>query len=387
MKVPFLDLKIQYQSVSEEIDTALRQVVNATAFSGGPFVERFEEQFASFCQCSHAVGVGSGTEALWLALLALGIGRGDEVITVPNTFIATVEAISLCGATPVFVDVDEQSFTMNPDLLEEAVTPRTKAVIPVHLYGQAADMAPIMAVARKHGLYVIEDACQAHGAEYQGRRAGSMGDAGCFSFYPGKNLGAFGEAGGVVTNNPELSAKIRMLRDHGQSRKYHHEVIGVNSRMDGLQGAVLGVKLRHLPDWNAMRRQRAEKYREQLSGVDGVVLPSEMGYAKHVYHIFAVRVRNRDAFVTALTEKGVGCGIHYPVPVHLQEAYNFMGVKKGRFPVAEKCADEVVSLPMFAELTEEQIEYVAYEVKSFFKHYRPLVMDQVIPAYSFRAGE
>ena len=375
MKVPFLDLKSQYQSISEEIDTALRQVMHATAFSGGPFVERFEAQFATFCQCSHAIGVGSGTEALWLALLALGIGRGDEVITVPNTFIATVEAVSLCGATPVFVDVDEQSYTMNPDLLEEAITPRTKAVIPVHLYGQAADMAPIMEIARKHGLYVIEDACQAHGAEYQGRRAGSIGDAGCFSFYPGKNLGAYGEAGGVVTNNPELAAKVRMLRDHGQSRKYHHQVIGVNSRMDGLQGAVLGVKLRHLPKWNEERRRRAELYREQLSGVDGVFLPREMDYAQHIYHIFAVRVRNRDALMAALTEKGVGCGIHYPVPVHLQEAYSFMGMKKGQFPVAEKCADEVMSLPMFAELTEEQIEYVAYEIKSFFRHYRPVAAD------------
>jgi len=383
MKVPFLDLKSQYQSISEEIDTALRQVMHATAFSGGPFVERFEAQFASFCQCSHAIGVGSGTEALWLALLALGIGRGDEVITVPNTFIATVEAISLCGATPVFVDVDEQSYTMNPALLEEAITPRTKGVIPVHLYGQTADLAPIMAIARKHGLFVIEDACQAHGAEYHGRRAGSIGDAGCFSFYPGKNLGAYGEAGGVVTNNPELAAKVRMLRDHGQSRKYHHQVIGVNSRMDGLQGAVLGVKLRHLPRWNEERRRRAEMYREQLSGVDGVILPREMEYAQHIYHIFAVRVRNRDALMAALTEKGVGCGIHYPVPVHLQEAYNFMGMKMGQFPVAEKCADEVVSLPMFAELTEEQIEYVAYEVKSFFRHYRPAATDMTTQVQPF----
>jgi dTDP-4-amino-4,6-dideoxygalactose transaminase len=383
MKVPFLDLKTQYQSISEEIGIALRQVMNATAFSGGPFVDRFEAQFASFCQCSHAIGVGSGTDALWLALLALGVGPGDEVITVPNTFIATAEAISLCGATPVFVDVDEQSYTMNPGLLEEAITSRTKAVIPVHLYGQAADMAPIMAIARKHGLYVIEDACQAHGAEYQGRRAGSIGDAGCFSFYPGKNLGAYGEAGGVVTNDPELAAKVRMLRDHGQSHKYHHQVIGVNSRMDGLQGAVLGVKLRYLPNWNEERRRRAELYREQLSGVDGIILPREMDYARHIYHIFAVRVRNRDALMAALTEKGVGCGIHYPVPVHLQEAYNFMGMKKGQFPVAEKCADEVVSLPMFAELTEEQIEYVAYEIKSFFRHYRPVAADMTTQAQPF----
>jgi len=387
MKVPFLDLKSQYQSISEEIDTALRHVISATAFSGGPFVERFEEQFASFCQSKYAIGVGSGTEALWLALLALGIGRGDEVITVPNTFIATVEAISLCGATPVFVDVDEQSYTMNPDLLEEAITERTKAVLPVHLYGQTADLAPIMEIARKHGLYVIEDACQAHGARYRGRRAGSIGDAGCFSFYPGKNLGAYGEAGGVVTDNPELTSKIRMLRDHGQSRKYCHEVIGVNSRMDGLQGVVLGVKLRHLPSWNAERRRIAEIYREQLSGVDGVILPTEMDYAQHIYHIYAVRVRNRDAFMASLTENGIGCGIHYPVPVHLQQAYNFMGMKKGKFPVAEKCADEVVSLPMFPELTKEQIEYVVYWVKSFFLHNRQLAAETTTPVQLFAAGK
>ena len=382
MKVPFLDLKSQYQTISEEIDHALRQVLHATAFSGGPFVERFEAQFASFCQCSHAVGVGSGTDALWLALLALGVGRGDEVITVPNTFIATAEAISLCGATPVFVDVDEQSYTMRPDLLEEAITSRTKAVIPVHLYGQTADLAPIMAIARNHGLYVIEDACQAHGAEYHGKRAGSIGDAGCFSFYPGKNLGAYGEAGGVVTNNPELAAKIRMLRDHGQSRKYHHDVIGVNSRMDGIQGAVLGVKLRCLQNWNAERRRRVAMYREHLSGIGDIVLPREMDYAQHIYHIFAVRVRNRDALMATLNEKGIGCGIHYPVPVHLQEAYSFLGMRKGQFPVAEKCAEEMVSLPMFAELTEEQIEYVAYEIKSFFRHNRYVMADMATQAQS-----
>ena len=236
MNVPFLDLKMQYQSISEEIELALREVLNATAFSGGPFVERFEEQFATFCQCKHAIGVGSGTEALWLSLLALGVGQGDEVITVPNTFIATVEAISLCGATPVFVDVDERCHTMNPALIEAAITPRTKAIIPVHLYGQMCDMDPIMEVARSHGLLVVEDACQAHGAEYKGRRAGSIGNAGCFSFYPGKNLGAYGEAGGVTTNDHQLATKIKMLRDHGQSKKYSHAMIGVNSRMDGLQG-------------------------------------------------------------------------------------------------------------------------------------------------------
>ncbi len=319
----------------------------------------------AFSQCRHAIGVGSGTEAIWLALLALGIGRGDEVITVPNTFIATVEAISLCGATPVFVDADEKNYTMDPALLEAAITPRTKAIIPVHLYGQMADMDPIMEIAARHNLYVVEDACQAHGAEYHGRRAGSMGHAGCFSFYPGKNLGAYGEAGGVVTNDDELAAKIKMLRDHGQSKKYSHAMIGVNSRMDGLQGAVLGVKLKYLDSWNEGRVRNAELYRQQLSGIDGITLPEKMDYAHHIYHIFAVRVPKREAFMEALKEKGIACGIHYPIPVHLQDAYKFMGKKKGDFPVAEKCAEETVSLPMFPELKEEQITHTAEVIKAF----------------------
>jgi dTDP-4-amino-4,6-dideoxygalactose transaminase len=368
MKVPFLDLKAQYHTISEEIDTSLRHVLSSSAFSGGPFVERFEEQFALFCQCRHAIGVGSGTEALWLALLALGVGQGDEVITVPNSFIATAEAISLCGATPVFVDVDEQSCTMNPALLDDAITPRTKAIIPVHLYGQTADMDPIMAIAKQHGLYVIEDACQAHGAEYKGKRAGSMGDAGCFSFYPGKNLGAYGEAGGIVTNNQELATRVKMVRDHGQSRKYYHDMIGVNGRMDGFQGAVLGVKLKYLTSWNEARMRNAEFYRAMLDGVDGIVVPRKMDYAGHVYHIFAVRVCNRDAFIAALTEKGIGCGVHYPVPIHLQAAYGFLGKGQGSFPIAERLSNELVSLPMFAELTEEQIECVTYAVKSYLRH-------------------
>ncbi|RQW77912.1 MAG: DegT/DnrJ/EryC1/StrS family aminotransferase [Geobacter sp.] len=368
MNVPFLDLKMQYQSISEEIDIVLRQVLNATAFSGGPFVERFEEQFATFSQCKHAIGVGSGTEALWLSLLALGVGTGDEVITVPNTFIATVEAISLCGATPVFVDVDDKCYTMDPALLEAAITPRTKAIIPVHLYGQVCNMDPIMKIARKHGLLVVEDACQAHGAEYKGRRAGSIGNAGCFSFYPGKNLGAYGEAGGVTTNDHHLAAKIKMLRDHGQSKKYAHDMIGVNSRMDGLQGAVLGVKLKYLASWNYARIRNADLYRERLGGVEGVVLPEKMPYAHHIYHIFAIGVQDRDLLMKALAEKEIGCGVHYPVPVHLQDAYSFMGHKKGSFPVAEKCAEETLSLPMFAELTEEQIEHTADVIKKHFRH-------------------
>lgn len=383
MKVPFLDLKAQYQSISEEIGAAMRQVLDSSAFSGGPFVARFEEEFAAFCRCKYAVGVGSGTDALWLTLRALGIGRGDEVITVPNTFIATAEAITLCGATPVFVDVDEWSYTMDPDLLEQAITPRTKAVIPVHLYGQPADMDPIMAIARTHGLFVIEDACQAHGAEYKGRRVGTLGDAACFSFYPGKNLGAYGEAGGVVTNRLNLAENIKILRDHGQTTKYVHAKIGVNSRMDGIQGAVLSVKLKWLAAWNYARIRNAELYRKLLADVDGILLPVKMDYALHVYHIFAIRVQDPQEFIAALAEKGISCGIHYPVPVHLQDAYKARGYRKGSFPAAEACADELVSLPMFPELTCEQIEYVASEIKDLLKDYRPFAMDMMSPC-SFR---
>ena len=364
MNIPFLDLKAQYSTISHEVNEAMQQVINACAFSGGKYVAQFEEQFASFCNCSSSIGVGSGTEALWLALLGLGIGPGDEVVTVPNTFIATVEAISLCGATPVFVDVNPESYTMNPQLLEQAITPRTKAVIPVHLFGQPADMDPIIAIAGKHGLFVVEDACQAHGSAYRGKISGTIGHAGCFSFYPGKNLGAYGEAGGVTTNDSRLADKIKMLRDHGQSQKYYHNVVGVNSRMDGIQGAVLSVKLKYLDQWNELRRAHARRYGERLQGVEGITLPKEMEYAKHVYHIYAVRVKNRDAFMKGMAEMGVGCGIHYPVPIHLQEAYNGLRIARGAFPVSEQCGDEFVSLPLFPEMTPEQIEYVAEQVKA-----------------------
>lgn len=363
MNIPFLDLKAQYRSISNEINSAMQQVLDACAFSGGKYVSQFEEQFAAFCGCSASIGVGSGTEALWLALMGLDIRPGDEVITVPNTFIATVEAISLCGATPVFVDVDQRSYTMNPHLLEAAITPRTRAIIPVHLFGQPADMDPIMAIAAKHGLYVVEDACQAHGAAYKGRMAGSIGHAGCFSFYPGKNLGAYGEAGGVITNDSRLADNIKMLRDHGQSRKYYHNVIGVNSRMDGIQGAVLSVKLKYLSEWNSLRRLNARRYNELLQDADGIVLPQEMEYARHVYHIYAVRVKNRDAFMSRLAERGIGCGIHYPVPIHLQEAYTPLNLGKGAFPVSEQCGEEFVSLPLFPEMSPDQVAYVAAAVK------------------------
>jgi dTDP-4-amino-4,6-dideoxygalactose transaminase len=358
MKVPFLDLKSQYESIRGEIGDAIQQVLDRTAFAGGPFVAQFEKEFAAFCGTRFAAGVGSGTDALWLALLGLGVGPGDEVVTVPDTFIATAEAISRCGATPVFVDVDPATCNMDPSKLEAAITGRTRAILPVHLFGQMADMDPIMDIARKRGIFVVEDASQAHGAEYKGKKAGSIGDAGTFSFYPGKNLGAYGEAGAVVTGNEALDGKIRMLRDHGQAKKYHHALIGWNGRMDGIQGAVLSVKLRHLPAWTDARRRNAEIYGELLRGVPGVVPPVEAAYAKHVYHIYAIRVPGRDRLIAALAEKDIHCGIHYPIPVHRLDAYRFLNLGEGSFPVAEKSASEFVSLPMFAELSREQIGYV-----------------------------
>ena len=357
MKVPYLDLKAQYESIRGEIGDAIQQVLDRTAFAGGPFVAQFEKEFAAFCGTQFAAGVGSGTDALWMALLGLGIGPGDEVVTVPDTFIATAEAISWCGAKPVFVDVDPVTYNMDPSKLEAAITPKTRAIIPVHLFGQMADMDPVMEIARKRKLYVVEDASQAHGAEYKGKKAGSMGDAGCFSFYPGKNLGAYGEAGAVVTSNEELDGKIRMLRDHGQAKKYHHTLIGWNARMDGIQGAVLSVKLRHLPAWNEGRRRNAGIYDELLKGVPGVAAPKEAGYAKHVYHIYAIRVADRDRLIASLAEKDIHCGIHYPIPVHLLDAYKSLNLGKGSFPIAEKSAAEFVSLPMYPELTRDQIAF------------------------------
>jgi dTDP-4-amino-4,6-dideoxygalactose transaminase len=366
MIVPFLDLKAQYAAIKDEIHDAVGEVMENAAFAGGPYVARFEQAFAQFCGCKHAVGVGNGTDALWLSLLTLGIGPGDEVITVPNTFIATAEAITYCGAKPVFVDVEEKTFNMNPALLEAAITPRTKAVIPVHLFGQTADMDPILVIARAHGLYVVEDACQAHGAEYKDRKAGAMGDTGCFSFYPGKNLGAYGEAGAVVTNDDALAEKIKMFRDHGQSKKYYHGVIGWNARMDGIQGAVLSVKLKYLAGWNESRRAHAREYTRLLSPVTGVIEPREADYARHVFHIYAIRIKQRDRLLTHLAEKGISCGIHYPVPIHLQDAYRFLGLEAGSFPVAEKCAEEFLSLPMYPELTSDQIHRVANEIRGFY---------------------
>lgn len=365
MKVPFLDLKAQYHAIKAEIEQAVQQVMDDAAFAGGPYVEKFEKQWAEFCHCKDCVGVGNGTEAIWMALLAAGIGPGDEVITVPHTFIATAEAITYCGATPVFVDIEERTCNMDPSLIENAITPKTKAILPVHIYGQTADMDPIMEIARRHDLFVIEDACQAHGAEYKGKKAGSIGDAGCFSFYPGKNLGAYGEAGAVVTHSPELAQKMRVFRDHGQPEKYYHSMIGWNARMDGIQGAVLSVKLSHLEHWNDMRRKHANHYHQQLADTDRIVLPAEAENRKHVYHLYEIRVKNRDELISALKKKDIHCAIHYPVPVHLQQAYSFMGLTPGSFPVSERIAAEIVSLPMFPELTQSMIDAVCGEIRNW----------------------
>ena len=363
IRVPFLDLNAHHAPLREEFDRAIAEVIDSGAFAGGPFVEKFEAEFATYCQACHAIGLGSGTEALWLSLLACGVGPGDEVITVPNTFMATAEAITYCSARPVFIDVDERTYTMDPAGLEKALTSKTKAIIPVHLFGQPADMDPILEFARKHGLFVIEDAAQAHGAEYKGQKAGTLGDAGCFSFYPGKNLGAFGEAGAVVTNNSELDAKIRILRDHGQIRKYRHTMVGWNCRMDGIQAAVLRVKLKRLENGNLLRRVHAQEYNRTLAGLEDMVRPLEADYARHVYHIYAIRVQTRDEVMWLLKEKGIECGVHYPVPVHLQKAYRHLGYEAGALPVAEQSALEFVSLPMFPELTEEQVATVALNLR------------------------
>jgi len=365
MQVPFLNLHLQHQPIRAELIAAFEQVLDSGAFAGGKFVAQFEQEFAAFCETRFACGVGNGTDALWFALLALGVRPGDEVITVPSTFMATAEAISYCGATPVFVDIDAESYTMDPARLEQAITPRTKAIIPVHLFGQVADMDPILAVARKHGLPVVEDACQAHGAEYKGRKAGSIGDIGCFSFYPGKNLGALGEAGASVTNNSELKQKMDTLRDHGQARKYHHSMIGWNGRMDGIQAAALSIKLKRLAAGNELRRQHASHYTGLLSQLDDITLPVVAPQRTHVFHIYAICTPRRDELISTLAGKGISCGIHYPVPVHLQEAYASLGLREGSFPIAERCAAEFVSLPMFPELTKAQVETVGREVKAW----------------------
>ncbi|MCY7276911.1 MAG: DegT/DnrJ/EryC1/StrS family aminotransferase [Phormidesmis sp. CAN_BIN44] len=356
--IPFLDLKAQYLSIKDEIDTAVIKVLESAQFILGSEVAALEEEFAEYCSAEHGIAVNTGTSALHLALVAAGIGPGDEVITVPFTFIATVAAIVYTGAKPVFVDIDPASYTIDVTQIEAAVTERTKAILPVHLYGQAADMDPILEIAQRHNLIVIEDAAQAHRAEYKGRRVGSIGDIGCFSFYPGKNLGAYGEGGMVTTNNAEFDSTIRMLRDWGQERRYNHVLKGYNYRMDGIQGAILRIKLRYLDQWTEARRAHATQY-DQLLKDSTVKTPVVMPYSHHVYHIYAVRAGDRTALQQKLSEQGIQTGIHYPIPVHLQPAYSDLGYQPGAFPYSESAAKEVLSLPMYPELTSQQVEIVS----------------------------
>ena len=360
--IPLVDLRAQYLSIKPDIDAAIARVMETGQFVLGDEVEAFEREFAHYSGAADGIALNSGTSALHLALLAAGVKAGDEVITVPFTFVATVAAIGYIGARAVFVDIDPATFTMDVTQLEAAITPRTRAIVPVHLYGQAADMDPILSIARQHGLIVVEDACQAHGASYKGRPVGSLGDAACFSFYPGKNLGAYGEGGAVVTNNRAMAREVRMLRDWGQDRKYHHVMKGYNFRMDGIQGAILRVKLRHLESWTRARQAHARAYGRLLADA-GVTAPAEAPYARHVYHVYAVRTTDRAALQRTLQANGVGSGIHYPVPVHLQPAYADLGYGRGDFPESERAANEVLSLPMYPELSHTTVEQVAAAIR------------------------
>ena len=359
MNVPLVDLKAQYQSIKPEIDAAIQRVVDNTSFIMGREVADFEQAFAEYCGVKHAIGVSSGTGALFLTLLAYGIGPGDEVITTPFTFFATGEAISQVGARPVFVDIDPNTYNIDPAQIEAAITPYTKAIMPVHLYGQPANMDAIMEIAARHNLPVIEDAAQAHGSLYKGRRAGSLGHAACFSFYPSKNLGCYGDGGAVVTNDDEVARRVRLLRDHGRISKYEHITLGYGHRLDGIQAAILGAKLPHLDDWNEGRRQRAARYETLLADSD-VITPHHLPETTPVYHCYVVRIpgRDRDKVVEHMKEAGVGVGVHYPIPLHLQPAYRFLELGPGSFPVSEQMANEVLTLPIYAEMTDEQQDYV-----------------------------
>lgn len=363
MDIPFVDLMVQYRSIKEEIDRAISNVIEDAAFVGGRYVDAFESAFALYCGAKYCVGVGNGTDALYLALRALNIGPGDEVITAANSFIATSEAVTLAGASVVFADCDSSSYNIDCDRVKKAITSRTKAIIPVHLYGQPADMPELASLAAERGIYLIEDAAQAHGAEIQGRRTGTWGHIACFSFYPGKNLGAYGDAGAVVTNDKGLADRIRLLSNHGRTSKYDHEVEGTNSRLDGIQAAVLSVKLKHLEEWVARRREAAHAYARFLSGTNGIILPKESTGFRHVYHLFVIRVDGRDLVMKFLGGNGISTGIHYPIPLPFLKAYSHLKYTPDDFPVAMRCSGEILSLPMFPELTTDQISYVCENLK------------------------
>jgi len=355
MDIPLVDLQAQYAAIKPEIQDAINRILDNTSFILGDEVDAFEAAFAEFIGAKHAIGVSSGTAAVHLALAVAGVKPGDEVIVPANTFIATAEPIVYLGASPVLVDVDPVTYTMDLAEAEAAMTDKTSAIVPVHLFGHATDMDPILDMANERGLKVVEDAAQAHGAQYKGRGVGSIGDVACFSFYPGKNLGAYGDAGAVTTNDDDLAEQVRMLRNHGRASKYESLTIGYNARIDALQAAILAVKLRHLPDWNDARRRHAQAYNERLADLDAA-LPTEAEWAKHVYHIYAIQVDNRDDVLAKLKDRGIGAGIHYPVPLHMQPVFEHLG--QGPFPAAERAAERMISLPLYAELTDEQIDYV-----------------------------
>jgi len=366
LNIPLVDLKAQYQPLKEDILARVAEILDSMRLFLGPNVQALEEEFAAFTEVQHAIGVSEGTTALQLALMACGVEAGDEVITVSHTFIATAEAIALVGAKPVFVDVDPRTYTIDVEQIEERITPRTRAIIPVHLYGQPADMDPIMEIARRHNLWVVEDACQAHGARYKGRRTGGLGHMAAYSFYFSKNLGAYGEAGMITTNDDGLAEKVRMLRDHGSSQRYHHDLVGMNGRLDEIQAAVLRAKLPYLETWNKQRRANAAHYTDLLSDVEGLIPPNVASYAEHVFHLYVVQVPRRNELFSYLRERRIGVGIHYPVPCHLQPAFQALGYNRGDLPITEQVTDEIISLPMYAELTEEQRIYVVNAIREFY---------------------
>ncbi len=363
ISIPFCDLRRQYLSIKEEIDEAVARVLSRGWFILGEEVKSFEEEFAAYCGAAYGVGVGSGTEALHLALLACGVESGDEVITVPNTAVATVAAIELAGATPVFVDIDPVTYNIDTSQVGEKITPRTKALLPVHLYGQAADLAPLLSLAERYGLMVVEDAAQAHGTTYKGRRL-PQGDVGCFSFYPTKNLGAYGDGGMVVTDDTQIAERVRLLRQYGWEKRYISSIRGLNSRLDELQAAILRVKLKHLDEWNEARRRWASLYNELLTGAE-VVRPQGSSYGEHIYHLYVVRSQHRDELQRFLDEKGISTLIHYPLPIHLMEAYSDLGYSPGSFPQAEEHCRQVLSLPLYPEITQQEVEMIAESIVEF----------------------
>jgi dTDP-4-amino-4,6-dideoxygalactose transaminase len=360
--IPLVDLKVQYESIRGEMDRAVLGVIKEGGFIGGAYVTRFEEAFGAYCRAKCCVGVGNGTDALYIALRALGVGPKDEVITVANSFIATSEAITMTGARVVFVDCHPETYNIDAAKIEEAITKKTKAILPVHLYGQAAEMGSIMRIARKYGLYVVEDAAQAHGAEINAIRVGSIGNAACFSFYPGKNLGAYGDGGAIVTNDEKLATKCRVIANHGRVKKYDHDTEGVNSRLDSLQAAILHTKLDHLEEWTEKRRRNAQTYRQLLKDLE-VNLPIELPGFRHVYHLFVIRIKERDAIQVLLNEKGIETGIHYPIALPNLAAYRYLRHSPQDFPVSTQYSQEILSLPLYPELTSDQIEYICRELK------------------------